>query len=323
MIVEAMKELTAALKVLGHLERLRILALLSHGELTASELVLILSLSQPRVTQYIKSLEDAGIVERVKEGSWVFSRLKNSNANTSTLVATILSLLPEDNAILLSDARRLEGVRAKRAEIADTFFARVANDRGQLGDDFLPRESVEKAMSELVGKGPFDYMVDMGTGTGRVLSIFSDYVKAGIGIDNNVDMLKVARHNLTGAQNAHITVRHGDLNATALSRGVSDFVTLHQVLHYMDHPAQAISEAARILAVTGLLLIVDFTPHTHEDFREKYAHRKLGFSDADISNWLTINGLTLVKSSLVTTKGERPDVRLWLGTKLQTRRVSI
>lgn len=318
-----MKELTTALKALGHLERLRILALLSRGELTVSELVQVLGLSQPRVTQYIKSLEEAGIVERVKEGSWVFSRLRRSNADISTLVSTTLSLLPEDDTVLLSDVRKLENVRAKRAEIADKFFANVANDSGQLGDDYLPRENIETAMTDLAGPGPFDYMVDMGTGTGRVLNVFADRVKVGTGIDNNVDMLKVARHNLTAAKSPHMSVRHGDLNATTLSSGVSDFVTLHQVLHYLDHPAQAIAEASRILATNGSLLIVDFAPHNHDDFREKYAHRRLGFTDEDISTWLATNGLTLTKTSQVNTKGQRPDVRLWLGTKIQNRRASL
>lgn len=318
-----MKELTTALKALAHVERLRILALLSRGEMTVSELVQVLCLSQPRVTQYIKSLEEAGIIERVKEGSWVFSRLISSNADISVLISTTLDLLPEDNTTLLSDIRKLEGVRAKRAEIADSFFAKVANDSGQLGDDYLPRENIERAMSKLAGNGPFDYMVDMGTGTGRVLNVFADRIKVGIGIDNNVDMLKVARHNLTAARNNHIIVRHGDLNATALSSGVSDFVTLHQVLHYLDYPAQAIAEASRILAKDGSLLIVDFAPHNQDDFREKYAHRRLGFTDENISAWLAMNGLNLIKKSRVTTKDQRPDVRLWLATKTKNRRTSI
>lgn len=317
-----MDRLATALKVLGHPERLRVLALLSHGELTVSELVQILGLSQPRVTQYIKSLEAAGILERLKEGSWVFSRLNRSNADIASLVATTLNILPQDDVVLLSDLSRLEDVRAERALTADAFFADVANDRGQLGDDYLPRENIERAMRSLVGEGPFNFMVDLGTGTGRVLDVFADRVKAGAGIDNNVDMLKVARHKLTGGDNTHLSVRQGDLLATNLSQGMADLVTLHQVLHYLDDPVQAISEVARILSEQGRLLIVDFAPHDHEDFRQKYAHRRLGFSDKDISTWLTTNGLTLVDSHRVKAQDDRPDVRLWLGQKFESQRIA-
>ena len=310
-----MEKLATALKTLGHPERLRILALLSRGELTVSELVQILGLSQPRVTQYIKSLEDAQIIERLKEGSWVFSRLRRGNANISAIVATTLATLPQDDAVLLSDRRRLEDVRAARAETADAFFADVANDRGQLGDEYLPRENIEAAMRELVGEGPFEFMVDLGTGTGRVLDVFADRITQGSGIDNNVDMLKVARHNLSGAERTHISVRQGDLNATPLSPGVADLVTLHQVLHYLDDPQDAVSEAARLLAPGGQLLIVDFAPHTHEDFRERYAHRRLGFNDLEISGWFACVGLQLVNSKTIKTADARPNVRVWVGSK--------
>lgn len=310
-----MEKIATVLKTLGHPERLRILALLARGELTVSELVQILGLSQPRITQYIKSLEEANIVERLKEGSWVFSRLRRDNAEIAEIVAVALSNLPDDDTILLADRRRLEDVRAQRAQSADTFFADVANDRGQLGDEYLPRENIESAMRELVGDGPFEFMVDLGTGTGRILEVFADRIVHGSGIDNNVDMLKVARYNLSQPKHAHISVRQGDLNATPLSPGVADLVTLHQVLHYLDNPQHAISEAARLLAPGGRVLIVDFAPHDRDELREQYAHRRLGFSETDISNWLHAEKLVLSGSKSIKTSNARPDIRLWMGTR--------
>lgn len=321
MIVNALKDFTTALSVLGHPGRLRTLTLISQGELTVSELVEVLGLSQPRVTQYIKSLESAGIVQRVREGSWVFSRIRCATPEISKLVTTTLSLLPEDDTALLTDMRRLERVRNKRAEIAEEFFANVAKDSSQLTDDYLPHENIEAKMNELIATRRFDHMVDMGTGTARMLTVFSDRAKVATGIDNNIDMLKVARHNLMGAKNTHVSLCHGDLTATNLSSGVADFVTIHQVLHYLDYPGKAISEASRILAKDGLLLIVDFASHTNELFREKYAHRRLGFSDDDIFDWFEKNELKLINSSLVRTSVDQPDVRLWLGQNLQNRSV--
>lgn len=307
-----MEKTAQILKTLGHVERLRILSLLSHGELTVSELVQILGLSQPRITQYINSLESVGIIERLKEGSWVFSRLRRGNAYVSAIVATALNSLPQDDAVLRSDLRRLDDVRRERAKAADAFFANVANDRGQLGDEYLPQSDIETKMREIAGEGPFDMMVDLGTGTGRVLAVFADRVARGSGIDNNVDMLKVARHNLAGQGHNHLTVRQGDLHMTHLDPKAADLVTLHQVLHYLEDPFEAILEASRLLMDGGTLLIVDFETHIQDSFREDYAHRRLGFADDDIRVWGQSAGLTLGKvERVIADDKSRPNVKIW------------
>ncbi len=306
-----MEKHVLALKTLGHTERLRILALLSHGELTVSELVQILKLAQPRVTQYIISLETAGIIERLKEGSWVFSRIRRGNEAISALVATTLATLPQNDVIMKADRRRLEDVRAERSKAAEAFFASVANDRSQLGDEYLPQGDIEKKMRELLGEGPFDYMVDLGTGTGRMLEVFSDRIKRGSGIDNNSQMLKVARSKL--AERQHIAVRQGDLLAVPLDNGIADLVSLHQVLHYLEDPEEAILEAARLLTENGQLLIVDYEDHDRDEFRTDYAHRRLGFTDNDIRNWLSSAGLSLTQVETIATQENRPDVRIWIG----------
>ncbi len=309
-----------ALKTLGHPERLRILALLSRGELTVSELVQILNLSQPRVTQYIKSLETAGIIERLKEGSWVFSRIKRGNAAISALVATTLATLPPHDPVLESDLRRLEDVRAERSITADAFFANVANDVGTLGDEYIPKANIESMLRKMAGKGPFDNMVDLGTGTGRMLEVFADCVTRGSGIDNNVHMLKVARHKLAENNYNHIRVRQGDLTTTPIESASADLVTLHQVLHYLDDPQSAILEAARVLSPNGIVLIADFEAHDQEDFRAEYAHRRLGFENSDIQNWLTNAGLTLTRVETIKTQSIQPNVKIWQGGSASTGR---
>lgn len=309
-----------ALKTLGHPERLRILALLSRGELTVSELVQILNLSQPRVTQYIKSLETAGIIERLKEGSWVFSRIRRGNEAISALVATTLATLPAHDPILTADLRRLEDVRAERSVAAEAFFANVANDTGTLGDEYIPKANIESMLRKMAGKGPFEYMVDLGTGTGRMLEVFADRVTRGSGIDNNVHMLKVARHKLAKNNYNHIRVRQGDLNSTPLESELADLVTLHQVLHYLDDPQSAIIEAARLLTRNGIILIADFETHDQDEFRSEYAHRRLGFDDNDIEDWLAGAGLSLSRVETIKTQSSRPNVKIWLGeTRISTR----
>ncbi len=310
-----MDRISTALKAMGHNERLRIMALLSHGELTVSELVKILGLSQPRVTQYIKSLEDAGIIDRVKEGSWVFSRISRANKDLFNLVSKTLEMLPRDDAILLSDRRRLDDVRAERSKDADAFFDMVASDDGQLGDEYLPRDDMDDKIRAILGNSTFAFMVDLGTGTGRMLKLLADKIERGAGVDNNSEMLKVARHRLSETGAAHLTVRHGELSATPFGAETADLVTIHQVLHYLDEPADALRESSRLLQSKGKLLIVDFAAHNQDEFREKYAHRRLGFSDDDIRGWASDHELTLNAIDNVSTGSGKPDVRLWLCEK--------
>jgi ArsR family transcriptional regulator len=62
-------------KALGDETRLRIVALLSHGELCVCHLHEALSLSQPNVSRHLAILRAAGIVEDRREGKWIHYRL--------------------------------------------------------------------------------------------------------------------------------------------------------------------------------------------------------------------------------------------------------
>ncbi|WP_409431913.1 ArsR/SmtB family transcription factor [Litorimonas sp. RW-G-Af-16] len=311
-----MEQFALALKTLGHTDRLRILALLSQGELTVSELVQILGLSQPRVTQYIKSLEGAGLIERLREGSWVFSRLRRNNVALSALVATTLATLPQDDPTLAADRKRLEDVRQERSKLAEAFFAEVANDRSQLGNEYLPQADIERAILNAAGEGPFELIVDLGTGTGRMLELFADRVARGVGVDSSSDMLKIARHALLSDETRHLQVRQGDLHATPIAAHSANLVTMHQVLHYLDDPQEAVHEAARLLDDNGAMLIIDFTAHQEESFRANYAHRRLGFSDSEIAQLFEEAGLTLDGVKTIESRGANiPAVKIWKGIK--------
>lgn len=302
------------LKTLGHTDRLRIISILDRGELTVTELVQTLGLSQPRVTQYIKSLESVDIVERLREGSWVFSRLKRTNVEVSELVQTVLGKLPKTDSVLVQDLKNLEAVREARSQLADAFFVKVAQDDRQLGHEYLPQKEIEKALLSSIKSQNFDFMIDMGTGTGRMLELFASQIQKGTGIDMNPDMLKVARHKLADERFSHISLQQSDLHSTPFRDNSADLVTLHQVLHYLDDPREAISEAARLMSGTGTLLMIDFETHNVEEFRNNYAHRRLGFSESDISEWLHDVGLKLKSTARIEHK-ESPPVIIWRAQK--------
>lgn len=312
-----METYARTLKLLGHPDRLRILALLRRGELTVSELVSVLQLSQPRVTQYVRSLEDAGIVERLREGSWVFSRLKPDQ-----LVDAVLAGLPEDDDGLTQDLSRLARVRAERAAQAKQFFADVANDRGQLSHEFLPQTQVESAIIKQLGDRQFDYMVDLGTGSGRMLALLADRVQRGTGVDLSPEMLRVARYTLADEQFGHLSVQQSDLCETPLADGVADLVTIHQVLHHLDQPADALAEGMRLLRPGGILLIVDFAEHEREEFRERYAHRRLGFSENEMADQVSRFPFSNIKSvHIAASEADHPDLLLLQATRQSTSKL--
>lgn len=315
-----METIARILKLLGHPDRLRILALLQHEELTVSELVSVLELSQPRVTQYVKSLEDAGVVDRLREGSWVFSRLCVNSGISMTIVMGVLAKLPANDPVMAADRERLNQVRAVRADQANQFFADVANNRGRLSHEFLPQTKVESAILAQLDNRQFSLMVDLGTGSGRMLALLSDWVKSGIGIDLSPDMLRVARYTLSDERFAHLSVQQSDLARTPLGDGVADLVTLHQVLHHLDRPSDALSEASRLLAPDGTLLVVDFAEHDREDFRDQFAHRRLGFSPEEMSDLLSAHRFDNVRYETIAGADDTyPDLLIWRATRAPIR----
>ena len=282
------------LRAAGEATRLRILAALSTGELTVSELVQVLLQSQPRISRHLKLLTDSGLVYRHPEGSWVFYRL-NESALHGDFVATLLARLPDDDTALQRDRERLAQVRRARADRAQDYFAANAENWDAIRALHIPEKRIEQEMRRLAGDARCELLVDLGTGTGRMLEVFADRARRAVGFDVSPDMLTIARVRLDDMKARCFQVRQGDIHDVALEDGVADIVILHHVLHFLDNPQRAVAEAARILAAGGRLLIADFLPHDLEFLRADHAHRRLGFDDDEITHWLAQAGLTAGK----------------------------
>ncbi len=285
-----MEHLVTALRAVGEPSRLRILALLSHGELTVSELVSVLGQSQPRVSRHIKLLASAGLVERLPEGTWVFYRLADHGLGQK-LATGVVALLDLNDQVLARDYERLQAVKHARVHAANRYFAQVAKDWEHIRSLHLSEGSVERQLRAEIGDMHFRSMLDIGTGTGRMLEVFAAKTDHAIGIDLNHEMLNLARLNLQKAGLKHCSVRHSDLYSLPFPAQKFDLVTIHQVLHYLDEPGTALAEAARVLAPGGILAIVDFAPHQLEFLREQHAHRRLGFTDHEVERWIRGAGL--------------------------------
>ena len=233
------------------------------------------------------------------------------------ILTALVALLPGDDPDLNRDFQRLEAVKRDRAEAASAYFGEIAESWDRIRDLYVAESDVEQAMLAAAGDGKLDTLLDLGTGTGRILQVFAERIGRGLGIDASREMLSVARANLAKHHFGHCQVRHGDIYNLSVPAGSMDIVTIHQVLHFLDDPATAIAQAAQALRPLGKLLIVDFAPHTLEMLRSDYAHRRLGFDDAEISAWCLAAGLEDLRVEHLTVTGagdaENLTVSLWVG----------
>ena len=311
-----MENLLSALRAAGEPTRLRILAILALGELTVSELTQVLLQSQPRISRHLKLLADAGLIVRYPEGSWVFYRLDES-ARLGDLLAEIIASLPQGDHELQRDRERLVEVRAERAARAQAYFAANAAQWDSLRANHIPETAIEERMGELIGGRDIDLLVDLGTGTGRMLEIFGARASRAVGFDISPDMLTIARAKLDELAAENCQVRHGDCANVPLEDNVADIVILHQVLHFLDDPQRAVNEAARITRPGGCVLIADFGPHEMEDLRNEHAHRRLGFADDEMNHMLRAAGLFAAAGDTLTAQNTPLTVAMWQAEKTE------
>ena len=280
------------LKAAGEPTRLRLLALLAAGDLTVTDLTEILGQSQPRISRHLKLLAEAELIDRYQEGAWAYFRLKQEGS-ASTLIRTLLEVTEEADPVLLRDRDRLAAVKRARAEKAQDYFSRNASEWDELRRLHVNDADVDAALLSLIGEEPVDALLDLGTGTGRILQLLSDRYRRAVGVDASRDMLSVARSNLDRAGILSATVRHGDILNLPLDASDYDLVTVHQVLHFLEEPELALAEAARMLRPGGRLAIIDLAPHELDYLRNDHAHLRLGFSHAVMAEWLTRHGLSV------------------------------
>jgi ArsR family transcriptional regulator len=290
------------LKAVAEPTRLRLLALLARGELNVKDLTRILNQSQPRISRHLKLLAEAGLVERSPEGSWVYFRLAETGPGRE-VAALILQFLDLTDPVVVRDRNRAESVQEERQAAAQSYFRSHAAEWDRIRALHVAEAEVEAAVSDALGPGPFELLVDLGTGTGRMLELFATRFRRGLGLDLNPAMLAYARAKIEREGLSHAQVRQGNLYDLPLTDRSADAVVMHQVLHFLSDPQRAVREAARVLAPGGRLLIVDFAPHELEFLREDYAHERLGFAGPLIAQWFADCGVELVEARDLVPRG--------------------
>ena len=308
----ALNSLLNVLKAAGEETRIRILALFKGGELTVTELVTIMRQSQPRISRHLRLLCEAGLLERHREGTWIFYRLADLGEQAD-LVNSIMNYIPYQDQILQHDQKRLEEVKKTRDLKAASYFQENAANWDKIRSLYVPERQVEDYLLEITNNLEIETLLDVGTGTGRMLKLFSPHTKQGIGIDLSHEMLGVARSHLENNAITNMQIRHGDMYDLALMDSSMDLVLFHQVLHFADDPLAAIRETARILRPDGIVIVIDFLPHKNEKLREEHAHRRLGFSEEEINEWCRITDLKITTTKVM--RGKELDLFIWVATK--------
>ncbi len=308
-----MTHLIDIFRALSDPTRLRIVALLRVLELSVGEMAQILQQSQPRVSRHVRILAEAELVERRKEGSWVFLRL--TPAKTAEAMRGLIEAMPlsaAEQKIVDQDLAALRVVQDERAAAANRYFADHAEQWDAIRSLHVAEEEVEQAMLRLMQNRRLGHVLDIGTGTGRVVELFAPSARRITALDRSPEMLRLARARVA-PKNWPVELVQGDFYALPLGAESADTVVLHQVLHFAQAPDQVIAEAARVLRPGGHILIVDFASHDREELRAQAAHARLGFSDAQIRGWFASSGL-IVEASDALSGGELT-VRLWLGRR--------
>ncbi len=312
------KQAVDVLRAAGEPTRLRILALLEREELAVLELCRVLDQSQPRVSRHLKLLAEAGLVERFPDGAWVFYRLAGAGRQREVIDEVLSRLNPEDPG-LSRDRRKLDDVQAERSAAAQAYFAENAAQWDRIRSLYVSDADVEAQVLKAAGSKRVRRLVDLGSGTGRMLALLGPQAEQALGLDLSQQMLNIARRNAAEAGLTNVELRHGDIFDTRLPDASADLVVVHQVLHYLGDPAAAVREAARIVAPEGRLIIVDFAPHKHEFLREQHQHRRLGFSDDEIGRWLADAGLPQTEQcALPPARTDGLTVKIWAAQRAPT-----
>lgn len=318
-----MERLIEQLKAVAEPTRLRIVVALESCELTVSEICTVLGQTQPRVSRHLRLLTEAGLLQRHAEGTSAYFGIR-SYADGTDLLTALTPMIDMATPVLQRDQGRLEAVRSGRADRAAEYFAQVAEEWDELREMHAPTTEVEEAMLAAVSTPFVESVLDIGTGTGRILEVFADRTRRGLGVDLSRRMLGVARARLDDDRLSHCAVRHADIYDLDVDLGSQSVVVLHHVLHFLSDPASALAVAEQVLSPGGTLLIVDFASHDLERLRTNHAHSHLGFADHEVADWCAMYGLdSPVVQHFPAPHGsgaEALSVTLWAVTKPPTAR---
>ncbi len=223
---------------------MRLVALCRQGECSVSELTKVIGLSQPRISQHLKQLCDAGILQRFRDGKWVFYRVTARRSSDSAARRHLLDLIPVDDAVFRNDLTRLQELRS---------------DSATAGHDNIERQGdrvLYKALVELTVTAQLGDLLDIGCGRGQILKLLGTRANRAVGVDIDSDATRLARTELMLAGLPNCSLRSGDMYRLPFADADFDTIILDDVVADARHPVRALTEARRVLKPKGRLIVL-------------------------------------------------------------------
>ncbi len=280
-------------KALADETRLRIYRILTTHELNVNEIVEVLLMGQSRVSRHLKILNESTLLSCRRDGSFVYYQAE-LDEEKRPLTEFIKRSKQQKNEIL-NDLQRAETIVSERRKKTRAFFNNVAATWDNLKQDLFGSFDLNHVLIDSLNQGRA--VVDLGCGTGELLSLMGMKVQKLIGVDSSLKMLELAKNRFKD-QGKEYEFRLGEIEHIPLKEKEVDLAVINMVLHHIAVPAQVIHETYRVLEPGGVLLIADLAKHTSKSIKERFGGSWMGFEKEEIKKWLADAGF---KVSLVNT----------------------
>jgi SAM-dependent methyltransferase len=281
----------ALARLLGDPTRLRLLALLGEETLTVAELTAATGLAQSRVSTHLARLREQGLVTPRRVGTRSVQALTPSGSGGVLWDALRSSL---GDALLAEDRERL---LRHRSRTDGTWADGVA---GRMARHYAPGRTWESAARALAGVGRLGRLLDIASGDGALAELLAPRADEVTCLDLSSAVVRAGRQRLPG-----LRFLRGDMHALPFADGSFDHVLLLNALSYAADPAQAVGEAARVLAPGGTLVSVALRTHRHAELAARYDHVRMGFEPDELADLFESHGLELDLCA-VTSREKRP-----------------
>lgn len=291
---------SAILKTFADATRVRLLALLAGEELTVAELSSITRLAQPRVSTHLARLKEAGLVRDRRAGVSAYYRFDEDALDASQRALWQTLCIGSDDPLLRQDAERVPSVLAARA--ADANWAdSVAGDMERHYSPGRTWEALARSALPLLETGD---VLDIASGDGVLAELLAPHARRYVCVDTSARVVAAASERLRPFRN--VEVREGDMHALPFPDASFDLVVLMHALTYAARPAQAVTEAARVLRPGGRLLLSSLARHEHKGVVHAYGHVNLGFGDRELRKFAEKAGLRIGDCQTVTREKRPP-----------------
>lgn len=295
-------------KILADSTRLRLLRILRQGDFTVQDLMQILAMGQSRISRHLKLLNEAGLLQVEKQGTWHYYRLSQGEGLFGEIWPAIESRFA-DLEYQQRDAAEILRVMAERRKRSQDFFDHHAREWDNMHVELLSLPDYQDDLLSLIPEGGL--ILEAGVGTGSLLPLLAVKGEFVVGLDHSPSMVSLAREIVTKYMlTAKVEVRLAEMNHMPFVDGSVRTVVLNQVLHHAERPVEILRESRRILETGGLLVMADLTRHEHDWARERLADQWLGFKRQELEDWFTEVGMQINEYQILGDPGSQQTVML-------------